>query len=600
LRAALGSLRRDNGLAVARWGPIAVMAVAAAFLWLETGGQSLSDDEWGYAARLSAQPLGEALFDPPPPDRHLIALPLLLYGALFEGFGIDSYAPIRVAWIATLLLCAGLFWVLVRRRVGAPLALLGMTLLLFLGSSWEVVASPIRLPSLIAIAAGLGAVLLLERRRVGTDVAASALLILSLLSHSTGLAFLAAAAALVWTRPAGERLRAGWVVALPTVAYAAWWVALRGPGDGPRLAHALELPAFVAGSAATVAGSVTGVLSVAWLQRGLLDDPLRLATVAVPGAIVAALLIWAVVARWRQPWPLPATLLAALSGLMALWIATGIAPGPDRVPWAARYLFPAAVFFLWALAELARGVRIPPRTMGIVTGVFAFALVANVAQLDRAAGDAAEESNRVRAALAALEAARGEVFHDFRPDDEEGRVLIGDLRLGALTAGGYFRIVDAYGTPAYEPADLASASPELQRIADVTLARASIPRLRTVTRGDNAAALDLTRPGGRPPPRPLSHQGARVTRGRGCVRIEPVDGPARTRVELPRGRALLIAAEGPPVALGLSRWGSSPSYRLAPLRGGTAARLSVPSYPAVPTPWKLSIRTAQRVRLCAG
>ena len=46
-------------------------------------------------------------------------VPLLLYSGLFETFGIGSYAPYRVVGIGLVILCAGLFFVLARRRVGA-------------------------------------------------------------------------------------------------------------------------------------------------------------------------------------------------------------------------------------------------------------------------------------------------------------------------------------------------------------------------------------------------------------------------------------------------------------------------------------------------
>ena len=53
-------------------------------------------------------PSGKRVLFNPPPSKHLIAIPLLLYKAAFEGFGISSYVPYRLAHIALLLLCAGL------------------------------------------------------------------------------------------------------------------------------------------------------------------------------------------------------------------------------------------------------------------------------------------------------------------------------------------------------------------------------------------------------------------------------------------------------------------------------------------------------------
>ena len=84
------------------------MALSAAFIWSWSTQGTLRGDEWGYAYRVSVDPAGEYLLDPPR-GKHLIAVPLLLYKAAFEGFGISSYVPYRLAHIALLLLCAGLF-----------------------------------------------------------------------------------------------------------------------------------------------------------------------------------------------------------------------------------------------------------------------------------------------------------------------------------------------------------------------------------------------------------------------------------------------------------------------------------------------------------
>ncbi len=176
------------------------MVVSAVVLGYESRGQTLQGDEWDYAIRLSHQSLGHALFHPPP-DKYLMPVPLLLYKGLFETFGISSYAPYRVVGIALVILCAGLFFVLARRRVGALLAVPPTILLLFFGSASEVVVTSLRIPSQIAIAAGLGMLVALDRRTLRGDVVACLLLGVSLLSHPEAAAFAAAAAVLVCSGP---------------------------------------------------------------------------------------------------------------------------------------------------------------------------------------------------------------------------------------------------------------------------------------------------------------------------------------------------------------------------------------------------------------
>ena len=222
------------------------MALSAALVWAWSSQETLLNDEWGYAFRAATEPAGQYLLQPPP-GKHLIAIPLLLYKVAFDSFGIGSYAPYRIAHIVLLLLCAGLFYLLARRRIGDTLAVLPTAILLFLGSSWEVVAASFRSPSLVAIAAGLAMLLALERRDLKGDVAACLALALSLASHSTSFAFAAAAAvlgtespgagtvaAVLGLRAADHRLRdlVGARVRVPSIAVVA--LPDRGPPGLPR------------------------------------------------------------------------------------------------------------------------------------------------------------------------------------------------------------------------------------------------------------------------------------------------------------------------------------------------------------------------------
>jgi hypothetical protein len=71
------------------------MAVAAFLLTYWSRGEWFGSDDLGYGVRLATEPLGHALLHPPP-DKYLIAFPLLVYKALFETFGMDSYRPYRL------------------------------------------------------------------------------------------------------------------------------------------------------------------------------------------------------------------------------------------------------------------------------------------------------------------------------------------------------------------------------------------------------------------------------------------------------------------------------------------------------------------------
>ena len=149
------------------WGRAAALAILALAMVVAAGAliywgrdQVMIGDDLFYAQRLSENALGHVILHS---NLYLIALPMVLYKAMFEVFGIGSYLPYRLAAIVLALLCAGLFYVIARRRIGSLLALAPTILLLFFGSGWEVLITGMRIPSLFAIASGLGAILLLER-----------------------------------------------------------------------------------------------------------------------------------------------------------------------------------------------------------------------------------------------------------------------------------------------------------------------------------------------------------------------------------------------------------------------------------------------------
>ena len=238
--------------------------VAAAMLAHWTRGTWFQEDDLAYAVRLSTQSLGHAMVYPPS-NKYLIAVPLLLYNGMFEAFGVGSFIPYRAVNIALVLLCAWLLFVLLRRRVGDLWALPPAILMLFFGAGWGVVITPERIPSQIALAAGLGMLLVIERRDLRGDLAAAGLLAISLPSHPIGIAFAAATAVMILVRPGPERWRRSWVFLVPVALYAAWWLLLR-PAGSPSYSRATDVVAFVAQSWAAVTAAVSGLF-------GALDGP---------------------------------------------------------------------------------------------------------------------------------------------------------------------------------------------------------------------------------------------------------------------------------------------------------------------------------------
>ena len=211
---------------------LAAALVASAALLLYAGrGQVIREDAMFYAFRLAHDPFAEAAFTSPL-NLYLIALPLALYRGMFEVFGLGVDLPYRLVSTALVLACGVLFYTLARRRIGDLAAILPTALLVLFGAAGEVVASAIRIPMLIAIAAGLGALLALERRDLRGDLLAATLLVASVLSHPVALGFLLAATVVLWFRPPPERWTRAWIVLIPGAVFAVWWALVRTPAPG--------------------------------------------------------------------------------------------------------------------------------------------------------------------------------------------------------------------------------------------------------------------------------------------------------------------------------------------------------------------------------
>jgi hypothetical protein len=102
-----------------RWLTPAALAVAiaaaASFIFLSGRDLIFYVDEWDFM--LHRRGYGPDTFLPEQ-NGHLMAVPILVVKAQLETFGATSYVPYRLVHVAVVLACAGLFFVLVRRRVG--------------------------------------------------------------------------------------------------------------------------------------------------------------------------------------------------------------------------------------------------------------------------------------------------------------------------------------------------------------------------------------------------------------------------------------------------------------------------------------------------
>ena len=505
---------------------------------------TFSGDDWTFVLERRGWELDVFLR---PHGEHLSALPVMAYKLLLEVFGAGSYKPfIALALLVHGLACL-LLYALARRHIGPWAALAPTAVLVLLGPAWHDLLWAFQVGYFGSVAAGLGSVVCLERRDRRGDLGAAALLGVSLLCSSIGLAMVVLAAVLLILERRWRRL---WVVGLPLVLYAAWYA---GYGKSAvRSENVDRVPGYLVDALSAAMASVSGLAQT--------DTSPYLVGTTYGGFIalaVAGLLVLHLVRGGRPP----ALTWAAVAAALALWTAQCLASFPDgREAEQSRYQYAAAALVLLAVASAASGRRPTPRTGAILAAVTVFAVVLNTAMLRERSAFWSGNSLHTAAETGVIEVARDVVAPDFVPEDVFTAAIIGVHNL-PISAGPYLSAVDAFGSPADTPEEILRRPEDVRQAADVVLA--------------HAERLAL-----------LPARGARCQSAAGA--------------ELPLGPGTLTAATGPgPAAdLQLRRFASRSRLVRFKVEGGTTVRLRVPRDRST-IPWRARLVGGQRARLCA-
>jgi hypothetical protein len=522
---------------------------------------TFSADDWafvldrrGFSADVFLQPQNE----------HLSALPVLAFKVLLQVFGANSYVPFMALLLFVHGVACVLLYVLARRRVGPWAALVPAAILVVLGPAWEDLLWAFQVGYIGSVAAGLGMVLCLERRDQRGDVAAGALLVVSLLCSSIGLGMLVLAAVLLMLdRPLVWRRLL--VVGVPLVLYAVWYAAYGVQASSAGIVH---VPVYVFQALSAALASVTGLAQADALYGQLI-------------AVVAIVLLVFYLVRGGRPQALAWAALAAAAGL---WAATRLSHlssfGAARDAAQSRYQYPGVALVLLAVVSIASGWR-PTRQSGALLSAAALAvIVANITMLDQRAGDQRKSSAYTAAEAGAMEVARNVVAPDFTPVNLLNVGFTGG-GLSGVSAGPYFSAIDAFGSPADTPQAILRRPEEVREAADLIVA--------------NAERLAL-KPASGLPPRNATCRSAQT----GTGLAEATVGP---------GTLWVRVAPGTPAELQLRRFASAyrflrqgnppPAYHLPRLAAGTAMSLNLPQDRSS-VPWRVRVVGGRRVRLCFG
>lgn len=547
---------------------LAVAIVASGLLLYHlTAGSSFWGDDWAWITTRRANTVHNFLS---PYDGHLSVLPLAIYRVMFAVFGINSYAPYRGLVIVFSLLVGLLVFEYARHRVGPFLATLVAALVLFVGPGWQDTMWTFQIGWELALGLGIAALIMLDRRTRGGDIAACVLAFGSICSTSFGIAFaIGIAVDVALTR---RRWRDAWIPAIPLALYFIW--ALHYHPTGIQWSEITLVPTNLV---QTFAGGVAGILG---LSSATPLDPLG-TNLTLGAPLLAVLAIASVRSIAVRRFSVRA---GALLVVLIVFSAVTTLGRALETPLVSRYIYPDCVLIALYTVELARSAR-PPRVVQVALAVVALlAVIANIGVLRAGGAYLRQIGASTNADVAALELGRGSI-----PPTYIAKQLPDPFV--AITAGSYFAAKDALGTPADTVAELTQAPASARAVADNELIgeRAIVlsPSTSPAPTGGSAPAIAATANGS------ASRSGA-------CVQFRPATalapgGSSTVRLSLAPG-AIRITADAAPVDVAAQRFGPSP-VALGTIGPGRSAIVLV-RRDAAPQPWQLQLGSAAAMRAC--
>lgn len=391
-----------------------------------------------------------------PHNSNLVALPAVVYKVLVAVFGLGNQLPFRVVLGASIAALGALVYLYVSARAGRFLGLVAAAILVFLGPAWEDLLFFASIDLVGALAAGVAALVVLDRDGPRAHLFACLLLVCAVSCSNVGIPFVLAGGLAVLMRGRPSRL---WVAAIPLVLFGVWWIA-RGSDQPSHLAgsNAGHLPHYIAQSLGSGLASLTG------LNAGTVPATYARGYILIGVAGIA--LVIAFVRGWR---PAP-SVLVPVSGGAAFWVLTGLSFHAGREPFASRYQLIDAVFILLIGAHVLNGVRIRRWVLALTAVLAIGVLVSNVAgRLSHGYQFLRDQSGYVKTALGSLEIAGANAPGELQLTDAVAR----NPYLSGITPGRYLSETRRRGAlPRYSAQQIAAATPAQRRTADGVMAAA--------------------------------------------------------------------------------------------------------------------------------
>ena len=489
-----------------------------------------------------------------------------------QAIGMESHLPYAVASTTAFLFSVVLVYVYVRRRVGDWLALAGLLPILFLGAASTDLLFPFQIFYFGAMAAGLGALLVIEREDKRGDALACALLVLSFTFSELALPFVLGVGVAI--AQARGPLRRAYVVVVPLLLYAVWYAGWGHTGTSYlSFLNVANSPVYVLDGLASGLVSLLGLTpSGPATGNGLgWGRPLLLAVL-----VLAAL-------RLRSGRPVPRSFWVTLTILLSFWFVTAANANFARAPFASRYQYAAAVLLLPVAADLASGL-VRPRAPAVVLalGIAVAAVLGNFEALHNTYREFRYSTPTVRGGLTGLEVEADAVDPALTLDQQNS----GFDYIGSIRAGPYLSAVRAFGSPAYSPSELPRAPERARVAADLVMGTALRLAVRPTTN---------SRAGGEPSPRVIGPPGSLVSTKGGCTRVRPVAGGFPV-LALPPGGVLLRAPPRATTRLALRRFATE-SF---PISAGELTGSGILAIPPDRSsqPWQLQLAVTRAISVC--
>jgi hypothetical protein len=443
------------------------MVISAAFILSLTSKLTFIADEWNLLLLRQGWGVGQIM---EPFNGHPIMAPAFIFKALQEVFGMESARPMQVAATATFLLVNTLLFVYLRRRVGDWAALIGTFLILFLGAAFEDLLFAFQIGYFGSLAAGIGALLALDRDDRKGDAVAAALLVVCLMFSSLGIAFTAAAVVEWLTNPRARSAR--WFVpGAPILFYGLWWLIWGHQASPESLDPSFELsvlpkvPGYMFDSFGAALTSLAGLAT----GDGSEPDQPNLIWGQIGAIAFIGLAIW----RLRKLSRIPRSFLVTAAGALCLFFLFAIAqnayleygPNEFRAATLSRYQLPTAVFVVLVASTLLEGIRFTKWGLGVSGVLTVFAIAGGIQLMDQEANERwIPASAYTRATLSGVDLSGPDTTpgYEFRPGTAFD-----------VPADDYFAAVEAHGSPAFTESELRGQDPSVRLTAEASLFSAS-------------------------------------------------------------------------------------------------------------------------------